>query len=359
MKIGMLTFHCAHNYGAVLQCYALQEMLKGMGHTVEIIDYRPYYLRVPYDVINLHRIQSRNPLRLVKRAISETLSLPQRIIRHRKFDSFIKHYLNLSKSAGISSDYDVYVMGSDQIWNPKITNGFDGVYFGYLPFPKVKKKYIAYAASMETEQLDSAEEDYLRKSLKNFDAISVRETQLATLLQPLTDKKVSVVLDPTLLADSSVWNIFFGQKPLNRKYVLVYQVRVDKNTLRIARHIASQLDAEVVAISSYPTCRKCCNLYQTESPQDFVNWIKHASCVVTTSFHGTAFSIILNRPFYSLALGTGDTRSASLLKLVGLEDRLIDKTASPSFQEIDYTGIKVNERLERYRNDSRAFLQID
>ena len=140
MKIGILTFHCAHNYGAVLQCYALQEMLKGMGHTVEIIDYRPDYLRMPFDVINLHRIQSRNLLRLVKSIILETLSLSQRIIRHRKFDSFIKYYLNLSRSVGISSDYDVYVMGSDQIWNPKITNGFDGVYFGYLPFPKAKNR---------------------------------------------------------------------------------------------------------------------------------------------------------------------------------------------------------------------------
>lgn len=359
MKIGILTFHCAHNYGAVLQCYALQEVLKGMGHTVEVIDYRPDYLRIPYDVISLRRIWSRNPLRLAKRIISETLSFPQRILRHREFERFINRYLNLSKSTGIPSDYDVYVIGSDQIWNSKITNGFDGVYFGYFPFPKGKRKYIAYAASMEAESLDRVAKDYLRKALNNFDAVSVRETHLAALLQPLTDKKISVVLDPTLLADASVWDSFLGSKPLERKYVLVYQVRVDEATMRIANHIASQLGAKVVTISSYSTWKRSKHLYWAESPQAFVNWIKHASCVVTTSFHGTAFSIILNKSFYSLALGSGDTRSASLLKLVGLEDRMIDKSALPSFQQIDYAGRQVNDKLAKYRNASRTFLQIE
>lgn len=356
MKIGILTFHCAHNYGAVLQCYALQEVLKGMGHTVEVIDYRPSCLTVPYDVIGFRRILSRNPIRLMKRIIFESLSFPKRITRYKGFNHFIKERFCLS-APGIPSDCDVYVMGSDQIWNPGITQGFDGVYFGYLPFPKGHKSYIAYAASMEREALNDSEKNYLQEALRNFDAISVRETHLASLLQPLTDKDVKVVLDPTLLAVPSVWNSFVGRNPLGRKYVLVYQVRVDKETLRIAHHIAGQLDAEVVSISSFPTWRRSKSLYQTESPQAFVNWMRWASCVVTTSFHGTAFSIILNRPFYSIALGCGDTRAASLLKQVGLEERMIGKTASPTFQEIDYVGRKVNDRLDACRNEAMEFLK--
>ena len=159
MKIGILTFHCAHNYGAVLQCYALQEVLKGMGHTVEVMDYRPSYLKAPYDIVSFRRIQSRNPIRLMKGMISEFLSLPERIIRHKGFDRFIKEQLCLS-APGIPSDCDAYVMGSDQIWNPGITQGFDGVYFGYLPFPKGHRSYIAYAASMEREALDDSEKNY-------------------------------------------------------------------------------------------------------------------------------------------------------------------------------------------------------
>lgn len=356
MKIGILTFHCAHNYGAVLQCYALQEVLKGMGHTVEVMDYRPSYLKAPYDIVSFRRIQSRNPIRLMKGMISEILSLPERIIRHKGFDRFIKERLCLS-APGIPSDCDAYVMGSDQIWNPGITQGFDGVYFGHLPFPKGHRSYIAYAASMEREALNDSEKNYLQEALRNFDAISVRESHLASLLQPLTDKDVKVVLDPTLLAVPSVWSSFVGRNPLGRKYVLVYQVRVDKETMRIARHIAGQLDAEVVSLSSFPTWRRSKSLYQTESPQAFVNWMRWASCVVTTSFHGTAFSVILNRPFYSIALGRGDTRAASLLKQVGLEERMIGKTASPVFQEIDYVGRKVNDRLDARRREAMEFLK--
>ena len=356
MKIGILTFHCAHNYGAVLQCYALQEVLKRMGHTVEVMDYRPAFLKTAYDIVSFRRIYSRNPLKILKSLVSEFLCLPERIRRYKGFDRFIKNRLRLS-SPDIPSDCDVYIMGSDQIWNPGITQGFDGVYFGYLPFSKGARKYLAYAASMEREVLADSEKDYLQKALCNFDTVSVRETHLANLLQPLTEKKVSVVLDPTLLADSSVWNVFLGQRPMKRKYVLVYQVRVDENTLRIARHIAGQLDAEVVAIASFPTWRRSRNLYKTEPPEAFVNWIKHASCVVTTSFHGTAFSIILNRPFYSLALGAGDTRAVSLLKMVGLEERMIAKDSLPTFQEIDYEGRRVTDRLERYRKESCCFLE--
>ena len=201
MKIGILTFHCAHNYGAVLQCYALQEVLKRMGHTVEVMDYRPAFLKTAYDIVSFRRIYSRNPLKILKSLVSEFLCLPERIRRYKGFDSFIKNRLRLS-SPDIPSDCDVYIMGSDQIWNPGITQGFDGVYFGYLPA--------------------DSEKDYLQKALCNFDAVSVRETHLANLLQPLTEKKVSVVLDPTLLADSSVWNVFLGQRPMKRKYVLVY-----------------------------------------------------------------------------------------------------------------------------------------
>lgn len=354
MKIGILTFHCAHNYGAVLQCYALQEVLKGMGHSVEIIDYRPDYLRIPYDVISLRRIWSCNPLRLAKRIISEILSLPQRILRHRKFEQFINRYLNLSESTGISSDYDVYVMGSDQIWNSKITKGFDNVYFGYFSFSKGNKKYMAYAASMETESLDRATIDYMRKALNNFDAISVRETHLAYLLQPLTNKTIQVVLDPTLLADSNIWNAFIdSNSPLKERYILAYQIQSDKDTLRTAEYIARQLKAKVLILSYLPACFQSKNLYQTESPKSFVNLIKHASCVVTRSFHGIAFSIILNRPFYCIYSGNGDTRSISLLSLLDLRERMIEKDTLPIFQKIDYQ--RVNRILDETKKKSLGF----
>lgn len=356
MEIGILTFHSAHNYGAVLQCYALQEVLKEMGFVVTVIDYRPYYITRAYNIINIYRILSRNPLEIFRKIILEFLCLIKRIRRYNKFDNFINKYYNLSIIRDISPDYEVYVIGSDQIWNPKITRGFDGYYFGCFPFPKGKRKYIAYAASMETESLSDSMKDYLRTYLCNFDAISVRESQLAKLLRSLTDKDIHVVLDPTLLADISIWNKFISKPPLKEKYVLIYQVRGDRKiTKKIANHIAKQLGALVVTITVLPTWRRGKWLLQTESPQDFVNWFRYATCVVSASFHGTAFSIIFNKPFYCIKMGFRDTREISLLSSLGLENRIVEKNSLPVFNEIDYKDI--NCKLRKYRNESMCFLK--
>ena len=354
MRIGILTFHCAHNYGAVLQCYALQEVLKGMGHTVEVIDYRPVYLTRPYDIINPNRILSRNPIIFAKKVITELLYLPNRIKRHKKFNNFINKRYQLSTIKGISKNYDIFIMGSDQIWNPKITKGFDGYYFGYLPFPKEKRKYIAYAASMESDNLSETAKDYLRKAVCNFDAIGVRETRLADLLRPLTNQNIQVVLDPTLLVNTSIWENFINISPSEKKYVLIYQARGSIScNKKIAKHIAKQIGAITVTLSSFPTWRK--NIYQSESPEAFVNWFRYASCIITTSFHGTAFSIIFNKPFYSIQTeGYGNTREISILELLGLKDRMINKNQLPTFQEIDYK--QANNRLQEYRQKSFKYL---
>ena len=154
MKIGILTFHCAHNYGAVLQCYAMQEFLRCKGHDVEVINYRPKYLLEPYKTFKVKRFLSKKPIRLSKGVIIEFILFPTRLKRFNGFEKFIKNRLSLSEKAtcsSISPKYDVYIAGSDQIWNPKITHGFDSVFFADFPFIKNMKKYISYAASMEAK----------------------------------------------------------------------------------------------------------------------------------------------------------------------------------------------------------------
>lgn len=358
MKIGILTFHCAHNYGAVLQCYALQEILKNLGHEVEVIDYRPEYLVAPYRVFSISRFLSRNPLKMLKACIRESLLLPKRIKRYVAFQSFINNNFNLSQpivANNIPSKYDVYIMGSDQIWNPNITRGFDPVYFGYFDFEKGNKTYISYAASMEAEQLDSDSERYLKKALMNFDAISVREVQLKTLLQPLTEKEVVPVLDPTLLVNKNTWDKMAQEPNVDKKYVLIYQVRQNSNVVRIAQNLAESIDAEIVEITSSPKTDCFINNRQGESPAEFLGWIKNAQCVVTTSFHGTAFSILFNRPFFCIKLDDdNDTRSLSLLKSLKLEDRFIDREEMPAFSLIDYS--EPNIQLSYFRTESMNYL---
>lgn len=360
MKIGILTFHCAHNYGAVLQCYALQETLKQMGHKVEVIDYRPQYLLKPYAILNKERFISTNPFKILKRIIREFLLLVVRLKRYKVFEDFIQNKLILScrvTKNNIPSYYDVYIMGSDQIWNPYITDGFDPVYFGLFNFQKGNKKYISYAASMETKILDDHAKNTYKRILNNFDSVSVRETQLASLLQPLTDLKINVVTDPTLLADITIWKKLARKPDLNKKYVLVYQVRTSNETLRIANGIAKQINAVVVEVTAWHKTNFKKNNLQCESPESFIGLIKYASCIITTSFHGTAFSIIFNKPFYCIKLDDGsDTRSISLLNSVALIDRMIDKKEKvPVFSKINYDI--VNDKISKLRNESLDFLR--
>lgn len=355
MRIGILTFHCAHNYGAVLQCYALQETLRGMGHEVVVIDYRPEYLLTPYRIFSFGRIASRN---LEKGIVCELLLLGRRIARHNAFNRFIEARLSLSSRVGVGGipmDCDVYVFGSDQIWNPKITRGFDPIYFGEFGFPKGNRLYVAYAASMEANELSEEERAFYVSALRNFDSVSVRESQLAMLLQPLAPQKVKKVLDPTLLAGVRVWDVIAVRPHISKRYVLVYQVRTNPNILRIASEVARSLDAVVVEVTAWLSVAGGKYKKQCASPEEFLGWIKYASCVVTTSFHGTAFSVIFNRPFYSILLGDGsDTRSASLLRNIGLEDRAVSKDSSPVFSDVDFSG--ANERLAVLRKKSEQFL---
>ena len=357
MRIGILTFHCAHNYGAVLQCYATQEFLRSNGYIVEVIDYRPEYLLNPYKLFNTKHLFDINPIRTIKNIIKYILTFRLKYRRWKGFNKFIYNYLNLSNRVykrKIPSNYDIYIIGSDQIWNPQITNGFDPVFFGDFSFSKDSKRYIAYAASMESKNLNTEEKNFYKNSLRHFDSISVREIDLHKLLEPLIENNIKHVLDPTLMVSPNLWNHFKSYNPNHKKYVVVYQVMTNKNTLRIANNIAKQIGAEVRILTAWLQI-KTKNTFQDATPEDFVNTIRNAACIITTSFHGTAFSVIFNRPFYTIMLNEGtDSRSTSLLKSLGLNDRLINMNDSPTFSTIDYT--EPNKRLEILRKESQDFL---
>ncbi len=358
MRIGILTFHCAHNYGAVLQCYALQETLKGMGHDVDVIDYRPEYLLASYRKFSIDRFISKNPFTLIRKTTRELWVLDKRIKRYYAFNDFISSNLHLSKRINgkfIPPDYDIYIIGSDQIWNPRITCGFDSVYFGGFQFAKGKRKYISYAASMGLQELGDSDKKFYASALQNLDSISVREFQTASLLQPLTSKKVETVLDPTLLVDVRIWDAMAVAPRIGKKYVLVYQIGIDSDIIKMARKIAKETDAVVVEIMAGIYSRKSKYRIQCATPKEFLGWLKYANCVVTNSFHGTAFSVIFNRPFYNIAGNRNDVRSLSFLESIGLENRVKAKKSFPAFSEIDYSD--VDEIINGLRRNSKYFIK--
>ena len=369
MKTGILTFHCAHNYGAVLQAYALQEFLKSLGHEVEVIDYRPEYLTAGYGAFLFPRLAGASLVRKALRLglwglrLPRSLSLiPMRVRRRAGFEKFISGRMNLSRERFAEGGrvpaerFDAIVFGSDQIWSPNHTDGGDPVFLGDFPAPAGTLK-IAYAASAGAASATLGENPVFADALKNFDAVSVREENLAESLRPKTSLEIETVLDPTMLVDKSVWEKIAEPPSIKEKYVLIYQVAYGPDADRIARELAVRLGAKVVSLASYRFRRGMLN---EETPEQFVGWFKHASCVVTTSFHGTAFSLIFGRPLYYVGSGQpGENRPKQILRALGLESRyLLSGSPCPEFSEIDYEDVnKMGGGIPALQARSRAFLE--
>lgn len=353
MKIGIITFHCAHNYGAVLQAYGLKEFLKLSGHSVNVVNYRPRYIVNTFRKFNPRYWLSRNPYKCIVRLFIEFIVKPIRIKRWYVFERFMDEYLDLSpypKEKNFSY-LDSLVLGSDQIWNPKLTGGnFDGVYFG----DRAKCNVISYAASSRFQSLSREQQNYLSINLSKLKCISVRESSLADLLQPLVNQKVNVVLDPTLLAGRKVFDKI-SILPKKKEYLLLYQIGQWDELNKLARKIAEKLNLEVIEMSSHPIGPRK-GLVQTASPNEFVGYFKNATFIVTTSFHGLAFSIMYNKQFYCLKMNTdSDLRLLSLLDKLDLQGRFLGIGEEPDFGIIDYCN--VNQKLEKLRSVSIEYLQ--
>lgn len=355
MKIGIITFHFPLNYGAVVQAYALQEYLTQHGHETYIIDYAPEYHVSRYSKgrtwtscfnAGIMRIPWRIYLKLF-------FDLDRK--RNHNFDVFKERYLKLCPFSEQSdfSEFDCILFGSDQIWNPNITNNrLDGVYFG----KGFKCKTIAYAASNKTDTLTSHERDEFIKMLKYLDAVGVREKQLQTLLQPLTDKKVALNVDPTILATDVVYNKLNLRRPVKDRYVLIYELQNHSKVLSMAQKYAERIGAKVIALvgSTDFTLNKMYD--QVAGPDGFLAYIKFAECIFTTSFHGTALSLVFNKPFYSVRQNNkSDIRIESILSQVGLLDRFVSMDDSVIVKEINYT--EIDKCLQALRADSEEYLR--
>lgn len=352
MKIGLLTFHNAHNYGAMLQCYALQQYLRKCGHLVDVIDYRPSFYRDQYRYRSLFQCLRWNIFHLLMGVYYNYILYNRRC---SAFNDFLREYIHTTKETFVIPEhYDAYIVGSDQIWNPVITNGFHDVYFCKFFFSKDSRKYISYAPSMEIKQLSFSEKMYLQEALTQFDSISVREDSVIPLLKPLTDKTIVQVCDPVLLGGVSIWKAMTKVRLIRYPYVVIYQIRETTDAMVLAERIAHQINGRVVVLTARID-KKYETKYQAASPADFVNYIYYADFVITTSFHGCAFSILFNKSFYAFKLGDNfDARSISLLKSVGLEDRMLVPGAKISISNIDFCP--VNARLQEIRKASRDYL---
>ncbi len=343
MKVGILTFHCAHNYGAVLQAYALQQAIKELGHEVFIIDYKPGFLTQPYKLFDISRDKNRS---FISNLFWEVYSIKKKLKKAKSFNRFVKKKLYIKKltKGTVPRDIDFIVVGSDQVWNIELTNGFNKYYWGDVSVVPQKHK-ITYAVSME-HSLKSTDFDEVEKLTKNFQSISVRESNLKELLEAASNINISKVLDPTLLLKNDFWETKIGRQKTIEKYILIYSVRDNEEILRIANKISKKTGFKILEIKNSQYYIKKNSIPFGISPFEFVTYFKYASFIVTSSFHGTAFSIIFKKDFYTVRMKDGhNTRSESLLNDLNLSDRMVDDTSEIDLKKIDYnnTLFKLNE----------------
>lgn len=358
MKIGIFTFHCAANYGAVLQTYCLQEVLKGMGHEVYVIDYRPKYLIEPYQTFSYDPTSFDSFFAKCKGLLRACLVTPIRWKRNRAFSRFIDSHLNLYQLDlnDESNDFDAFVFGSDQIWNPRITQGFDKIFFGDFLAAK-DHKLVTYAVSMGGKNnLSKNDFNILLNLLDKFDFISEREHSLQDICKEKLSKKITTVVDPVLLSGRNTFEHMIV--PINEEspYLLLFQLGKNEIVTQYAKDIAKQKKLNFIEIVSFSDSFKDRSLKQTLSSQEFLAYFKKASYIITTSYHGTVFSVLFQKQFNTIAFNIpNDERALFLLKRLNLESRMNTLDVSYDDREIDY--FVVEKKLQMCQRESIDYLK--
>lgn len=325
-KIFTVTFHRADNYGAVIQAYALQKVLE-KNYETQILDYDNKRISDDYRIF---KKTNKNSIKTVIQFAKDLINCKKEIVRKRNYGNF-REKLKLTRKFDtideVKKDYpkaDVYITGSDQVWNPELTDGLNDVYT--LNFGDNNFKKISYAASCGS--IDSLKNDKvkLEETLKNFDNISVRENSLQLELSKTMNKNIELVLDPSLLLTKEDWIAFAGNnRIIKEKYIFVYCGDEPQLFYDIINEIAERTGYLIVYFgrrdrkNNFKHRKKSC--YES-GPIEFVNLINNAEYVITASFHGTALATILNKEMF-IVLNRASDRLATLLNGVNLRDRII------------------------------------
>ena len=357
MKVGIITYHRAKNIGAMLQSYALQTKIQEYLGSCEIIDYRNDKME------EAERVKSISEVKGIKQKIKNILLMKKNkefeIVRNNfnnDIQKISKKTYNNDNISEANKNYDLFITGSDQVWNQKL-NYCDKNYF--LDFVKENKKRNSYAASFGTNELEMKDEEIIIKELKNYNKISVREKEGQVLINRLIDRDSELVLDPTFLLDINEWEKLIDKKKLvEEKYIFVYTIAYTPTIFDFARKLGKKEHCKIICFNNgYKKYRGMKNLNKV-SPQDFLNYIKNAEYIVTSSFHGLCYSINFHKNFYyelDENKKNNNSRLITLTKMLDLEKRRIIDGKCEDNKIICYE--KVDEKLKIEKQKSIKFIK--
>lgn len=359
-KVGIITFHSAHNYGSSLQSYALQKTISNLGYDCEIINFRTEAQKDQYTPLT-----KRKGLKYIVKNAYFLLNYSWRKAKYDKFEDFIKNmlvkspkeYSTLEQLYNENFPYTHFISGSDQIWNTA-PNDANMAYF--LPFVKNAKR-IAYTPSFG--QLGNIKrQEEIKKYLNDYDFISVRDEFGRDLVKQLTGRKAEILVDPTMLFTKERWTKLIDNKPLiNGEYIFFYTLFASKEMIKVVKNISNILGMPVVIsnISNQYEIFSGFTKYTKSGPLEFINLVNNAKFVCTSSFHGTVFSILLHKPFIAID-GDSDKRISTLLNICELNKcaiksaEVISKGNVDELLNTDFSTADANIEIQRQK--ALAFL---
>ncbi len=356
MKIGIVTYHRSYNYGALLQAIATRYVLEKEGNEVYYVDYWPDYHQQMYAFFSYKRLCSRGVVSGIKYLKRFLRSYKVRKRKTRMSELFIGQYINPYTKPDTET-YDVIVYGSDQIWRKQSAlKDYNSVYFGKNEFHA--QKHIAFSASMGILPDNSSDRDRIKKWIKTFDAISVRENDLQHMLQQQGFSEVDHTLDPTLLMNASDLDdvLHIETKEDKENYALYYKLQDNSFQISQVRDFATRYGLKLKIITGTGLHDENGKLTNVTDPHDFVNLIKHASVVFSSSFHGLAFSIIYGRPVYA-SFAKNQGRAKSLLNVLGMNNCLLPPLGQIPMQYPSINYDVVYTKLGKMQNDTMSFLK--
>lgn len=361
MKVGIITIHNSPNYGACLQSFALYQYLKLQDYNVEMIDlHRPYHADYKQSHKYVTYAESMLPLaqrlkRKIKRLINKSKQQqipPQKVFNPaiKKIESFnsqiklSKPFYGVDELYSNPPQYDIYITGSDQVWNPSQKYCIEPY---FLTFVKQGKR-ISYASSIGQEFLPNKVAKDYKRWLKYYDAISVREQKAQKLLCALTKRDIEKVSDPTFLLDVDFWQNL-SIKPETDNYIMLFTLEKDNNQLSYAKKIAKESGKRLIVISQWNNNQDTdsdCIWINDAGPKEWLGYIAHANMVITDSFHCSVFSIILganNFYAYIAPWNNRGNRIRELLNDFSLNQHLLKSDLSQSYTELIQN--KINRKL--------------
>lgn len=329
MTIGILTFHASHNYGSMLQTYALQTALRKMGHDCLIINMR----------IKAQKELYYHPLSKLNKRLLSSLCHPLRLIQCVKkwylFEDFMQKQFRLTQECSKIKDvcriiddhhFDAIITGGDQIWN---MNAQDFSIAYYLPFDAPGVRKIAYSPSFGSGE-NFISENYskcIRSLLQNYHYLSVRDEPASLFISSLFQKEIPTIPDPAFLLSKEDYLPLFSQSPIIKgKYILYYAPQYNKTYEQIASNYA-RMSGLPIYVTNGKTCKQCVmKTYMSVGPSEFLNILMNAEIVCGKSFHMVVFSLIFEKQFFAIT-GKKDARICGLLSQLGLKDHGISPTS--------------------------------